>query len=159
MYFGYNVCFASLLLFVPTITSEMGAFTAIQSNGLSAPPYLLCWLMTVLVAFVSEHPNIRGPFVADPALVAAVGYILLGTSIAVAVRYFAFFLLVQIFISVTLVLMWAGNTRNGLEERWSTGYIGDRRVVRTCPRDEHFPQGRHNVLPQGDIDFAQSFIL
>jgi hypothetical protein len=50
-----------------------------------------------------------------------------------AVRYFAFFLSVQIFIGVTLVLMWVGNACDGLEERWSTGYIGDRRTVRTCP--------------------------
>jgi hypothetical protein len=77
--------------------------------------------------------NICGPFVAGPALVAAVGYILLVTSIAMAVRYFAFFLSVQIFIGVTLVLMWVGNACDGLEERWSTGYIGDRRTVRTCP--------------------------
>lgn len=41
--------------------------------------------MTVIVAFVSEHPNIRSPFVAGPALVAAAGYMLLGTSITVAV--------------------------------------------------------------------------
>ena len=74
MYFGGTVYFASLL-FVPTIISEMGAFTAIQSNGLSAPPYLLCWFMIVLVAFVSEHPNIRHPFVVGSALVAVVGYI------------------------------------------------------------------------------------
>jgi hypothetical protein len=110
MYFGCTVCFASLPLFVPTIISKMGVFAAIQPNGLFAAPYLLCWLMIVLVAFVSEHSNIRGPFAAGPALVAAVGYMVLGTSIAVAVRYFAFFLSVQIFIGVTLVLMWAGNT-------------------------------------------------
>jgi MFS family permease len=110
MYFGCNVCFASLPLFVPTIISEMGAFSTIQSNGLSAPPYLLCWIMIVLVAFVSDHLHVRGPFVAGPALVAAIGYILLGTSTTVAVRYFAFFLSVQIFISVAMVLTWVGNT-------------------------------------------------
>jgi hypothetical protein len=70
----------------------MGTFTTIQSNGLSAPPYLLCWIVIVLVAFVSDHLNVRGPFVAGAALVAAIGYILLGTSTAVAVRYFGPFL-------------------------------------------------------------------
>ena len=43
---------------------------------------------------------------AGPALVAAVGYILLGTSTTVAVRYF---LSVQIFISVAMILTWVGN--------------------------------------------------
>lgn len=47
---------------------------------------------------------------AGPALVAAAEYILLGTSTTVAVRYFAFFLSVQIFISVATILTWVGNT-------------------------------------------------
>lgn len=88
----------------------MGAFTTIQSNGLSAPPYLLCWIMIVLVAFISDRLNIRGPFMAGPALVTAVRYILLGTSTTVAVRYFTFFLSVQTFISVAMILTWVGNT-------------------------------------------------
>lgn len=110
IYFCINVCFASLPLFVPTIISEMGAFTAIQSNGLSAPPYLLCWVMIVAIAYLSDRLNIRGPFVALPGLVAAVGYILLATSDTVAVRYFGLFLATQIFISVAMVLTWVGNT-------------------------------------------------
>lgn len=110
IYFCINVCFASLPLFVPTIISEMGAFTSIQSNGLSAPPYLLCWIMIVTVTFISDRVNIRGPFVAAPGLVAAIGYILLGTSKTVAVRYFGLFLATQIFISVAMTLTWVGNT-------------------------------------------------
>lgn len=51
------------------------------------------------------------------------------------------------------------HTCDGLEERWSTGCIGDRMAVRTCSRDEYFPQDRHTVLPQGDIDFVQSVSL
>lgn len=110
MYFGCNVCFASLPLFVPTIISEMGAFTTIQSNGLSAPPYVLCWIMIVACSFVSDRINYRGPFVAGAALVAAVGYILLGTTTGVAPRYFGLFLATQIFVSVALILTWVGNT-------------------------------------------------
>jgi MFS family permease len=110
IYFCINVCFASLPLFVPTIISEMGAFSAIQSNGLSAPPYLLCWIMIVAIAYISDRINIRGPFVAGPGLVAAIGYILLATSKTVAVRYFGLFLATQIFISVAMTLTWVGNT-------------------------------------------------
>lgn len=66
--------------------------------------------MIVLVAFVSDHLNIRGPFVAGAALVAAIGYILLGTSTTMAVRYFGLFLSVQIFVSVAMILTWVGNT-------------------------------------------------
>jgi dipeptide/tripeptide permease len=110
MYFGCNVCFASLPLFVPTIISEMGAFTTIQSNGLSAPPYVLCFLMIVGASFVSDRVGVRGPFVAGAALIASIGYICLGTSTKVAVRYFGLFLAVQIFVSVALILTWVGNS-------------------------------------------------
>jgi len=110
MYFGANVCFASLPLFVPTIISEMGAFSTIQSNGLSAPPYILCFLGIVGASFVSDKVGLRGPFVAAPALLAAVGYIILATTSAVGPRYFGLFLAVQIFVSVAMVLTWVGNT-------------------------------------------------
>ncbi|CZR70050.1 related to nicotinamide mononucleotide permease [Phialocephala subalpina] len=110
IYFGCNVCFASLPLFVPTIISEMGAFTTIQSNGLSAPPYVLCFISIVACAFISDRVGVRGPFVAGAGLVAAIGYILLATQTVVAVRYFGLFLATIIFTSVALVLSWVANT-------------------------------------------------
>jgi MFS family permease len=109
-YFGCNVCFASLPLFIPTIISEMGAFTAIQSNGLSAPPYVVCFIAIVVCAFASDRVGVRGPFVAGAALVAAIGYILLATQTTVGVRYFGFFLATIIFASVALLLVWVSNT-------------------------------------------------
>lgn len=109
-YFGCNVCFASLPLFIPTIISEMGAFTTIQSNGLSAPPYILCFISIVACAFISDRVGVRGPFVAGAALVAAIGYIILATQKTVAVRYFGFFLATIIFTSVALLLSWVANT-------------------------------------------------
>lgn len=110
IYFGCNVCFASLPLFVPTIISEMGAFTSIQSNGLSAPPYVLCFLSIVACAFISDRVGVRGPFVAGAGLVAAIGYIILATQKTVAVRYFGIFLATIIFTSVALTLSWVANT-------------------------------------------------
>ncbi|RAL05050.1 MFS general substrate transporter [Aspergillus ibericus CBS 121593] len=110
MYFGCNVCFASLPLFVPTIISQMGAFTTIQSNGLSAPPYILSWLAIVACAFLPDRVNLRGPFIVCGALIAAVGYIVLATQTTVAARYFGLFLATQVFVSVALILTWVGNT-------------------------------------------------
>jgi MFS family permease len=110
IYFGCNVCFASLPLFVPTIISEMGAFTLIQSNGLSAPPYVLCFISIVVCAFISDRVGVRGPFVAGAGLVAAIGYIILATQKTVAVRYFGIFLATIIFTSVALTLSWVSNT-------------------------------------------------
>jgi MFS family permease len=110
MYFGCNVCFASLPLFVPTIISEMGRFTTIQSNGLSAPPYVLCFICIVTCAFISDRVGVRGPFVAGAALIAAIGYLLLATQYSVGVRYFGIFLATLIFTSVALILSWVANT-------------------------------------------------
>ncbi|KAL1970949.1 hypothetical protein VTN77DRAFT_2783 [Rasamsonia byssochlamydoides] len=110
MYFGCNVCFASLPLFIPTIISQMGAFSTIQSNGLSAPPYVACWITIVACAFISDRYNLRGPFVVGAAVVAAIGYIILATQTTVAARYFGLFLAVMIFVSVALVLTWVGNS-------------------------------------------------
>jgi len=59
---------------------------------------------------VSDRVGLRGPFVAGPALLAAVGYIILGTTTGVGPRYFGLFLAVLIFVSVAMVLTWVGNT-------------------------------------------------
>ncbi|KAF2104521.1 retrograde regulation protein 2 [Rhizodiscina lignyota] len=109
-YFGANICFASLPLFVPTIISQMGAFTSIQSQGLSAPPYLLTFFVICFIAWVSDKVNFRGPFVAGFGLVGAVGYIILGTTTGVGPRYFGLFLAAMIFTSVAQLLVWVGNT-------------------------------------------------
>ena len=104
------MCFASLPLFVPTIISEMGAFSTIQSNGLSAPPYVLCFIVIVGLSFISDRTGYRGPYVAGAALIAAVGYIILATTDGVAPRYFGLFLATLIFASVALTLSWVGNS-------------------------------------------------
>lgn len=86
MYFSCNVSFASLPLFVPTIISEMGTFTTIQSNGLSAPPYLLCFFVIIILCYLSDKFRMRGPFSAAAAFVAALGFILQATTTSVASR-------------------------------------------------------------------------
>lgn len=109
-YFGINVCFASLPLFVPTIINDMGSFTTIQSQGLSAPPYLLTFFLILAVTWISDHVGVRGPFVAGFGLVAAIGYIILGTATGTAVRYFALFLSTMIFVCVAQLNVWVANT-------------------------------------------------
>lgn len=110
MYFGCNAGYASLPLFIPTIIKEMGRWTSAQSNGLSAPPYAFCFLVIVTTAFVSDRLRLRGPFVAAAALLAAIGYLILATTTAVGARYFGLFLAVLIFVSVSQLLTWVGNT-------------------------------------------------
>lgn len=109
MYFGCNVSFASLPLFLPTIISEMGQFTQIQSNGLSAPPYVLCLITILVVAWVADKAKMRGPFSATAALIAGVGFIMLATTSTTGPRYAGCFLAVLIFVSVAMSLSWVAS--------------------------------------------------
>jgi MFS family permease len=121
MYFSCNVSFASLPLFMPTIISEMGSFSQIQSNGLSAPPYLLCFFTIIILSFLSDRFRMRGPFCAFAALVAAIGFILQATTKSVTSRYFGVFLSVNIFASVALLLAWTANL-HATESKRAGGY-------------------------------------
>jgi hypothetical protein len=109
MYFGCNVTFASLPVFLPTIINEMGSFSSVQSNGLSAPPYVLCFLIIILCAFLSDKFRNRGFFVAINAFIAAIGFLIMAVTTKTSVRYFALFLCVLIFVSVAIILAWVTN--------------------------------------------------
>ena len=109
MYFGCNVTFAALPVFLPTIISDMGAFTSIQSNGLSAPPYVFCFLVIIASTFISDRIRNRGIFVAGMALLAAIGFLIMATATTTGVRYFALYLCVLIFVSVAIILAWVSN--------------------------------------------------
>ncbi|KAF4498531.1 nicotinamide mononucleotide permease [Fusarium agapanthi] len=117
MYFSCNVCFGSLPLFIPTIISEMGTFNHQESNGLSAPPYALCFVTILACAFASDRAKLRGPFVAAAAIVSTVGYCLLGVSEGVAARYAGVFLSVQIFVSISILLPWVSSVHHTESKR------------------------------------------
>lgn len=116
-----NVSFASLPLFVPTIISEMGSFDQIQSNGLSAPPYVLCFVVVILLTWLSDKMKVRGPFVAFAATVSAVGFIINATTYTTPPRYASVFLSVWIFASVALLLAWTANM-HATESKRGGGY-------------------------------------
>ncbi|KAJ6141322.1 MFS general substrate transporter [Penicillium chermesinum] len=108
--FCNNVTFASLPLFLPTVISEIGSFSGVESNGLTAPPYVLCFFLIIAVSFLSDRLRMRGPFAAFFALLAAIGFILLGTTESIGPRYFAAFLVVLSFVTTSLALIWNSNT-------------------------------------------------
>jgi hypothetical protein len=116
--------------------------------------------MTTVVEFLSDHLNFRGSFATGLALVAAISYILLGTSTTVAVRYSAFFLSVQIFINVALLLMWVGKTHVTNSKRGRALHvIGDRKDGTGMSWGEKFPQYRCTVSPREDVGFVWSVSL
>ena len=116
-----NVSYASLPLFVPTIIASLGKWDKAQSNGLSAPPYLLCFFYIIGVCFLSDRLRMRGPFVALSGTIGAIGFIILATATKTAARYFAIFMAVQIFAAVALLLAWTANI-HATESKRAGGY-------------------------------------
>ncbi|GAA5812716.1 hypothetical protein MFLAVUS_006174 [Mucor flavus] len=66
----------SLSLFLPSIISEMG-FTSITAQAMSAPPYAIACVFTVVIAMHADKTGERGYHVALPAAIGALGYALL----------------------------------------------------------------------------------
>ncbi|KAK5625459.1 hypothetical protein RRF57_001176 [Xylaria bambusicola] len=121
MYFGCNVSFASLPLFVPSIIAEIGSFSRIQANGLSAPPYVLTFILIITCAFISDRVRMRGPFVCFFAVVSAIGFLLLATTEAPASRYLGVYFAITIFVSVAILIPWVSNSHN-TESKRAGGY-------------------------------------
>ena len=121
MYFSCNVSYASLPLFVPTIIKELGTFSSIQSNGMSAPPYALNFFVIIGMTYLSDRFKMRGPFCGFCGLVSAIGFIILATTEDTAPRYVGIFLAVTIFASVALLLAWTANM-HASESRKAGGY-------------------------------------
>lgn len=95
---------------MPTIISQIGTFSTIQSNGLSAPPYLLVFFTMITCAYFSDKVKMRGPFVGGAGIVAAIGFILLATTTGAAPRYIGVFLAINIFAAVATLLPWIANS-------------------------------------------------
>ena len=91
MYFGCNVSFSSLPVFLPTILEEMG-FSAINAQGLTAPPFFLSFLITAVTPWIADRTQQRGAMVIGLAAIRGVGYTILATARSVAARYFGVFL-------------------------------------------------------------------
>lgn len=106
MYFSCNVSFSSLPVFLPTILKEMG-FTAINAQGLTAPPFFASFLATIATTWVADRTQQRGLMIAVLSLIGGVGYILLVTCGSVGVRYFGVFLAAcGVFPSIANILPW-----------------------------------------------------
>ncbi|GAA6003365.1 hypothetical protein JCM10207_000296 [Rhodosporidiobolus poonsookiae] len=90
-YFGCNVSYSSLPVFLPTILKEMG-FSSIRAQGLSAPPYLAAFIVEVAACYAADKVGDRSLFIIPLSLLGAVGYLVLAVTTATAARYTAIFL-------------------------------------------------------------------
>ncbi|KAI2780379.1 putative MFS transporter [Daldinia loculata] len=117
MYFSCNVSFSSLPVFLPSILQNMG-FTAINAQGLSAPPYFLSFMVCIVTTAIADKTRQRGFMIIGLSLVAGVGYVLLLTCKSVAVRYFGVFLAAAgVFPAISNILPWTLNNQGSDSKR------------------------------------------
>lgn len=106
MYFSCNVSFSSLPVFLPTILKDMG-FEAVDAQGLTAPPFFISFLFSILTTWLSDRLQQRGLTIVLFSLVATVGYALLAGCTSVGVRYFGVFLAAAgVFPCIANILPW-----------------------------------------------------
>lgn len=131
MYFSCNVSFSSLPVFLPTILKNMG-FTAINAQGLTAPPFFASFLATIATTWVADRTQQRGLTVVGLSVVGGVGYILCVTCTSVGVRYFGVFLAAcGVFPSIANILPWV------LSESSSLGFsVGIFLLIASAPDNQ-----------------------
>ncbi|KAL8943433.1 MAG: hypothetical protein Q9216_001071 [Gyalolechia sp. 2 TL-2023] len=130
MYFSTNVGFSSLPVFLPTILEDMG-FSSINAQGLTAPPFFLSFLITILSVYVADKTQQRGFTVMLMSTIGFIGYVLLAAVETVGVRYLGVFLAAAgIFPSIANILPWVLNNQ-GSDTRRGTG-IAILNIVGQC---------------------------
>ncbi|RDW62472.1 hypothetical protein BP6252_11905 [Coleophoma cylindrospora] len=120
IHFCCNYSFAGLSNFLPTIVQNLG-YSSIQAQGLTAPPYLLSFILCVCAAIYSDRFGHRGFVVAGFSFIGGVGYLLLATiekPHLSSVRYFGIWLSVcGIFPALAINLTWLLNNQGGDSKR------------------------------------------
>jgi hypothetical protein len=101
--------------------------SALVSQALSAPPYLLAFVSVLLTAHSSDRTRTRAPYILFHALLAALSYCLLSIlgylRAPFTYRYAAVYpAVVGFFSAITLILTWTLKNQNGDEKR-GTGVV------------------------------------
>ena len=98
-------------------------FSSINAQGLTAPPYLVSTIVTVLTCWIADRTQQRGLMIAFLSCVGGIGYILLATCTAVAPRYFGTFLCAAgVFPAIGNILPWVVNNQ-GSDSRRGMGCV------------------------------------
>jgi hypothetical protein len=82
-------------------------FTAINAQGLTAPPFFASFLCTIGTTWLADRLQQRGLMVAVLSAIGGVGYVLCATCTSVGPRYFGVFLAAcGVFPSIANILPW-----------------------------------------------------
>ncbi|KAF2671754.1 MFS transporter [Microthyrium microscopicum] len=124
MYFSCNVAFSSMPVFLPTIIQQMG-HTQVMAQALSAPPYLVAFVVVLSVSYISDKRGARSPYIVFFALMASAGYALIVLAGVLGlpnwIRYFGLYpACIGFFTCITLLLAWTLNNQES-ESKKGTG--------------------------------------
>ena len=146
MYFSCNVSFSSLPVFLPTIILEMG-FSSVEAQGLSAPQYLVAFLLVLGTCRLADKTQQRGLVIACLAATGGVGYLVLATTTSVGGRYVATFLAAAgVFPAIGNILPWVMNNQGSDARRGAAAVLLN--LVGQCG-----PILGTNVFPAADAPF------
>ncbi|RAL04716.1 putative MFS transporter [Aspergillus ibericus CBS 121593] len=153
MFFSCNVAFSSMPVFLPTIIQDMG-YSALTSQALSAPPYLLSFLTVLLTSHLSDRTRTRSPYLIFHALLSATAYALIALTghfhthlpppIQVSIRYLCVYPATSGFFSaITLIITWTMDNRVAKEGKGTSvailnviGQCGPLLGTRLYPRSQ-----------------------
>ena len=152
MFFLTNMAYSSLPVFLPMILKEMG-HTALESQALSAPPYLIAFVAVLATAHLSDKLGARSPFVVTHALASTAGYLALALArplqLGPLLRYLAVYpAAVGFFNVVVLVVAW--NVNNQPSEGRRGGGFALMQVVGQCG-----PLVGTRLYPKGDEPYFE----
>lgn len=126
MFFFSNMAYSSMPVFLPTIIKSMG-HSALTSQALSAPPYLMAFVVVIATAYLSDKYRSRSSFIIFHALLSACGYFILALShhynIGIWYRYAAIYpACIGFFSVITLIITWTINNQES-ESRQGAGFV------------------------------------
>ncbi|RDL39882.1 uncharacterized protein BP5553_04222 [Venustampulla echinocandica] len=125
MFFFTNMAFSSMPVFLPSIIHSMG-HTPLTSQALSAPPYLLSFLVVILTAYASDRLRTRSTFIIAHALLSACGYAFVALAghrgWGIWWRYAGIYpACVGFFSVITIIITWSINNQEN-ESRQGAGF-------------------------------------
>lgn len=125
MFFCTNMAFASMPVFLPTIIRDMG-HSVLTSQALSAPPYLVSFVVVILTAWISDRLQSRTYFIVFHSLLSAAGYLLLAIAGALQLsnwwRYAAIYpASIGFFSVITIIITWTINNQEN-ESKQGAGF-------------------------------------
>lgn len=93
-------------------------YTAVQAQGLSAPPYFIAFLVVIASTYFADRTGQRGLTILALSVLGAVGYIILAVTKKTAVRYFGVYLAAAgIFPAIINILPWVLNNQGSDTKR------------------------------------------